>query len=265
MTNTTPTRVQRTAHLQWIPISEMRISPQAQRDRNDAKVSFLAAHFDPEEVGAPTVNLRDGHYYVIDGQHRVWAMHEMGWDDQQIQCWTYKGLTEAEEAEKFLKLNNTLTVKSYDKFRVAITAGRDLETDIDRVVRAQGLVISNHAVPGAVSAVDTLRRVYSRADAKTLGRTLRIIRDAYGDAGFSATVIDGIGMLCSRYNGQLDDSVAVQRLGAANGGVNGLLGRATQLHRSMGGSKANAVAGAAVEFVNRGKGGKKLPDWWKAA
>lgn len=61
MSNPSPTRVQRTARLQWVPVAEMRVSTLAQRDRNDAKVSYLAAHFDPEEIGAPTVNLRDGH------------------------------------------------------------------------------------------------------------------------------------------------------------------------------------------------------------
>lgn len=266
MTNPTPStaRVSRDARLKWIPIVDMRVSPLAQRDINQARVDRISAEFDPEQIGTPTVNLRAGHWYIIDGQHRIEAMNQMGWGDQQVQCWTYEGLTEDQEADIFLRLNDTLPVRSFAKFKVAVTAGRVEQTDIDRVVRLQNLVVSEDSIPGAVRAVATLERVYRRSDAKTLGRTLRIIRDAYGDPGLEAAVIDGIGQLCARYNGELDDAAAVTKLSRAHGGVNGLLQLAEVTRRQTGNAKGQCVAAAAVEIINRGKGGKKLPSWWKA-
>jgi hypothetical protein len=47
-----------------------------------------------------------------------------------------------------------------------------------------------------------------------------------------------------------------------HGGVNGLLGRAEQIRRQTGNPKNHCVAAAAVEAINRGRGGKKLPSWW---
>lgn len=262
--STTPTRLARDAHLKWVPITDMRVSALAQRDLNTNRVNQMAADFDPEMIGNPVVNLRDGHYFIIDGQHRVEVLKAVGWGDQTVQCWAYTGLTEEEEADRFLKLSDTLTIDAFAKFRVGIKAGRETECEINRVVLANGLCVSRDALPGAIAAVGTLRRVYARSDSKTLGRTLRIARDSFGDAGLDAAVLDGLGHLCARYNGELDEPAAIVKLAAVNGGANGLLGRAEQLRRSTASSKAVCVAAAAVEFINRGKGGKKLSDWWKS-
>jgi hypothetical protein len=256
-------KVEREARLRWVPIAKMKTSPLAQRELNPARVSKLAAEFDLEQVGTPTVNERQDHFYIIDGQHRVEALREMGWGDQQIQCWTYVGLTEEEEAEKFLKLNDTLTVSSFAKFRVGVQAGRTVECDIDRIVRAQGLRVSTDRRDGAISAVGALRRVYNQAGPGQLARALRIIRDAYGDAGLDSAVISGIGLLCARYDSALDEARAVVCLSKARGGVNGLLGKAETIRRATGGAKYHCVAAAAVELINAGRGGKKLPAWFR--
>jgi hypothetical protein len=108
-----------------------------------------------------------------------------------------------------------------------------------------------------------LRKVHARGDA-TLARSLKLIRDAWGDSGFEAPVIDGIGLLCHRYNGELDFDFAVQKLGDTHGGVNGVLNRAEVLRRQTGNQKAQCVAAAAVEIINAGRGTKKLAPWWRA-
>jgi hypothetical protein len=257
-------RIEREARLRWIPIPQMRVSPLAQRRLNGQRVDHLAANFDPEQIGTPTVNARDGVFYVIDGQHRVAAMKAIGWGDQSVQCWTYDGLSEQEEAECFLKINDTLPVSALDKYHRSVLAGRELECDIDRVVRAVGLCVTRDKVEGGIAAVAALTRVYERSDAATLGRALRIIRDAYGDAGLGGPVIEGLGMLCQRYNGELDEAVVVQRLAAAHGGVGGLMNKAEITRKGTGRPRAECVASTVVEIVNRGRGGRKLTDWWKS-
>ena len=259
-------RIERAARLRWVPLTQMRVNPLAQRELRPARVSRLAAEFDVEQMGTPTVSYRGGWYYLIDGQHRIEALKVwLGvWEDQQVQCWCYEGLTEADEAEVFLKLNDTLAVRCFDRFKVAIQAGRTIEADIDRIVRALGLRISASRGNGGISATGTLARVYARGGPKVLSRALRIIRDAYGDAGLDGPVIDGIGLLCQRYDGQLPDQLAVERLSSAHGGVSGLVSRAGHLRQQTGDAQPQCVAAAAVEAINRGNGGKKLPSWWRA-
>jgi hypothetical protein len=256
-------RIGRQARLRWVPLERMRVNPLAQRDLNRARVAELAAHFDAEQMGAPVVSHRGDWFFLLDGQHRVAALKEWlgSWDGQQVQCWCYEGLTEAEEAAKFLALNNTLTVNAFAKFKVAIQAGREAESDVDRIVRALDLRIARGN--GGICAVATLNRVYARGGAAVLSRTLRIIRDAYGEAGLDGPVIDGIGLLVQRYDGQLSERRAVDRLASAHGGVSGLISRAGRLRQSTGNPQAQCVAAAAAEVINRGTGGKKLPSWWR--
>jgi ParB-like nuclease domain len=261
-------RLERAGRLRWVPLAQMRVNPLAQRDLNQARVAKLAASFDLEQIGPPVVSHRDGWYYLIDGQHRIEALKLWfgSWEGQQVQCWCYEGLTEAQEAGLFLTLNDTLTVQAFARFQVSVQAGRGTEADIDRIVRALGLHISNTRAGGGIAAVATLRRVYERGGAAVLARALRIIRDAYGEAGLDGTVIEGIGLVCQRYDGQLPQQRAIQRLSAAHGGVTGLVSKAGQLRQATGNATAQCVAAAAVELINRGTGGKtsKLPAWWRA-
>lgn len=262
----TGAKVERTANLRWVPLDKVRVNPLAQRDLNQARVDKLVAEFDPEQLGAPTVNARGGHFYVIDGQHRMEALKTWlgdDWEKQQAQCFCYEGLSEEEEAEIFLKLNDTLAVNAYAKFKVAVQAGRPEESDINRIVQQCGLRVSQDKSNGSVSAVGTLVRVYKRSDPTTLARSLLIVRDAYGDAGLEAVVIDGISLVCQRYNGQLDDQALVTRLSRAHAGVAGLLNKAEVLRQQTGNPKGHCVAAAAVEIHNGVRGGKKLPNWWR--
>jgi hypothetical protein len=64
----TAVRIERAARLRWVPLAQMRVNPLAQRDLNQARVTGLAAAFDPELMDAPTVNHRGDWYYLIDGQ-----------------------------------------------------------------------------------------------------------------------------------------------------------------------------------------------------
>jgi hypothetical protein len=242
------------------------VSVAAQRRFRQSRVDFLVSKFDLDILGTPMANFRDGWFYIIDGQHRIAALKEFlgkGWEDQQIECHVYDGLNEKEEADMFIRYNNQLPVSTFDRFRVAVTAGYADETNIKKIVEANGLVISQEKLPGAIGAVGTLTRVYSRSDDETLGRALRIIKGAFGDPGFESMVIDGIGHLCQRYNGKLKEDVAIDRLGRMHGGVKGLLGKAEVLHKQTGNAKAQCVAAAAVDTINSGKGGEKLVSWWK--
>ena len=258
-------RMAREARLKWVPIALMRVSPMGQREIVPGWVAKIAAHFDIERMGTPTVSARDGHFYILDGQHRIEAAKENGLEDQKVQCWVYEGLSEAQESEKFLQLNDVKAVNALAKFRIGVNAGRTVESDVDRICRALDLRVTADQIEGGISAVGTLIRVYNRAGAAVLSRTLRIVRDAYGTPGLSAACIDGIGYLCQRYNGSLDEARAVDRLGRIHGGVNGLLGAAEKVRRQTGNQRGQCVAAAAVDIINAGRGGVKLPSWWSVA
>lgn len=259
--------VRKNRELQFVRLGQMRISSMAQRKFNQQWADGLLANMDIDQIGTPEVSFRDGYYYITDGQHRIDALKRwlgQGWEDQSVQCWVATGLGEKDEAEIFLKLNNRKIVDSFNKFKVAVIAGHPAEIAIKGIVESEKLCVSQDTTPGAIGFVSTLMNVYKRNGGEPLRRSLRIARDAYGDPGLQASVIDGFGLLCHRYNGVLDERSSITSLSGAHGGVNGLLGMAEQLRQKTGNSKAHCVAAAAVIIVNRGRtGAKKLPDYWK--
>jgi hypothetical protein len=202
-------------------------------------------------------------FWLVDGQHRREALVAAGWGDQQVQCQVFENLDREQEAELFLGLNDRKAIPALQSFRIAVFAGREREVAIERIVRAQGCAVTADKIDGAIGAVGTLIRIFERSGGKVLSRTIEIIREAYGAPGLEAHVLDGIGLLCARYNGDLEDQVAIAKLRNVQGGVGGLMGRAYVMRERMKKSLAECVAASAAEVINAGRGGKKLPAWFR--
>ena len=252
-----------------VALGLMKVNARAQRELREYRVKELAADFDFDMMGEPVLNwVGNGVYHIIDGQHRVEALKVAlgdGWEKFTIPCRVYKGLSDEEEADMFDRLDNVLAVSAWDKFHTRVTAKREIECAVSKCVSDEGLTIKRPGhgyTNGAVTAIATLIRIYKRSDGETLKKTLRIVRDAFGDTGLEARILDGIGLVCHRYNGAIKESAAVERLSTMRGGASGLIGKAVTLHKQTGNSMAQCVAATAVEVINRGRGGKKLPSWW---
>lgn len=257
-------------HLRWVPLDDIRYPEEGngQRDCRSGRVARITSRgFDLDLMGYPVASQRDGHYWVLDGHARIEALKVwLGeWHGQTVQCRVYVGLTVSDEAGIFLQLNDFTQVTAMQKFKNAVTNDRPVETDIDRIVRAHGLVVSRESKrDDSVSCVTACANVYQRSGPAVFAQTVRVTRDAYGKPGFTSPVVEGLGMLCTRYNGQLVESDAVKKLGAVRGGVNGLLGRAQTIRRQTDAALKEAIAAAAVDIINTGQAnGSKLKPWFK--
>lgn len=256
-------KVARVARLMWVPIADMKVNPAAQREFKESQAERYAANFDFEGMGFPVLNHRDGNWYIVDGQHRIAALKMIGYADQKVQCECFEGLTEAQEADLFLTRDDRRKVDSFERFQIGVTAGRETETDVNRIVKALGLCVSRSEAAGAIGSASTLVRLYERGGPKTLSRALRIIRDGIGEEGFDQFIIGGVGLLCQRYNGQLKDDDAIAKLSSLRKPVSTIYQKAGTLMERTGSSRQHATAAAVVEVLNSGKGGKKLPSWFK--
>lgn len=255
-------KIQQSKTLRWVNIDEMKVSPVAQRDLKPAWVAEIVNNFKLESLGTIHVNFRDGAYFIVDGQHRIEALREIGWGDRAMQVWYYENLTEPEEAELFLQLNNFKLVGAFDKFRVGMEAGRDEELAIDRIVRSQGLRIASTTRGGnCISAVGTLRTVYNDYGGSTLAQALGIVYNSWGSPGLTAPVIGGIAAMCYRYGSEIKTEKAIESFRREPGGLGSLLTMTDINRRTLGGKKSACVAEAAVDIINKGRGGRKLPTW----
>lgn len=264
-----PKTMGRPSVVRMVPINEMRTPPAlvTQRRFRKAHGDRIAAELDLNKLGLPIVNHRDGIYWLVDGQHRIYGLRQNGFKDELLECQVYENLTDAEMADTFLGADDRKAVPLFDKFHIACTAGHVRERDIQRTVETQGLKISQGGTDeNSIGAIAALGKVYDRAGTTVLGQVLRTLRDAYGGdpKGFDGTIIEGVGLVFNRYGSRLTEHDLTKALTTASTGARGLLRRAEAQRQRTGNQKAHCVAATVVDIYNRGVDrGKRAPAWWK--
>lgn len=256
-----------------VAIGQMRTPPAlvTQREFRKAHGDRIAADLDLDKLGIPVLNHRDHIFWVLDGQHRIYALKQFGFgDNDTIKCEVYENLTDSEMAEIFLGRDARRAISPYDKFHVACTAGRKRENDIRRVVEANGLKIGRAKEENTIGAIGALGKVYDRSGDVVVGQVVRAIKNAFaGDpTAFAPEVIEGTGLVFNRYNGKTNEKELASRLAAAQHGVRGLLRRAESQRQRTGNQKGQCVAATIVDIYNKPLGPRssdRLPDWWKQA
>lgn len=256
----------------WLRIAEMKVDPRAQRLLRRVWVKRHVSQFDANQIGTIVISRRrDGSLWIIDGQHRVELLRSVGWGDQSVYCEIFDGLTVQEEAALFLKRNDKISVRTFDKFQVSLTEQDETACAIAKIVTGVGLSIAEGSRDGSVSAVSALLHLYGGAGvgseqdgAAALKKTLQTINAAWGNpaANFQGQVIEGIGLVHLRYGSKVDQGALVSTLSKIGGGAVGLLGQAKGLRETHGGSLPYAVGAAIALRYNRGRRAGKLDSWW---
>ena len=253
-----------------VPIDSLQIprAGVAQREFSRAHGDAIAAEFDMGKFGYPVVNHVGDVNWVIDGQHRVYALRKQpaAVRGSTIDCEVYEKLSEREMADLFLGRNRSRSVVAFERFTVAVTAGHARESAIMRVVTGANLQIKNDRRKGCIFAVGGLQRVFDSEGPAVLGRVLRTLRDAYDAApsAFGRAVVEGLGLVFGVYQTRIDDESLIAALGKDRHGVHGVLRRAEEYRERVGRAQPQCVAAALVDVYNQGRKGKaRLPRWWK--
>lgn len=165
------------------------IDSRFQRELDESRAKVMSKHIDPDRVGVPVVSLRrDGTMVALDGQHRITALCMAGRETTQVLCEVHEGLSLAQEAELFLKLNGGRTaVRVFDKFKARLVAGEPVAHEIQKIVHAAKLRIAKAPANNCVCAIQSLEKVHLRKG--NLAETLRVLVSwSDGDPG----VYDGM-------------------------------------------------------------------------
>lgn len=201
--------------------------------------------FDPGLVGTLIVSDRGkGKYAIVDGQTRAAAILNLSSEDKAplgVPCLVYHGLTRADEASLFARLQlERRGIASAHRFRAAIVAGDPEAIAIEEIAGDAGFPIGP-AGNGNLSAVAALEKVYRRGP-DLLRRTLVILRAAWPDVVPSGDVIRGLGLLLSQ-DTSIDDERLTDRLAAVP--LDQVKRRALALSEGMGGG------GSAEKYMAR--------------
>lgn len=268
---TPPRGIKRRGKAMELRVNQLEIDQRTQRSIRPGFVKELVADFDPDLFQDIVVSARGGKYYIIDGQHRVAALREMGWGDQLIPCLVLDDLSLAEEARLFEGYASRRQPTPYDRFRIALVGEGREETEIDKVVRSVGLSIDDQRGDKVVQCVEALRKVFrgggivQRESPEALARTLCLAKNAWGTGGasFQAPILVGLGLFVLRHGREIDHNSLTAELARYPGGPQGLLGRAAGLKETYRRPLAHAVAAVVVATYNAHRRGKnQLEDWW---
>ena len=218
-----------------------------------SRVAKLRANLNLEGIGAVVVSKRaNGDMILLDGQHRITALLEEGYDNFSVLTIVYHDLTEAQEAELFLVLNDRLLVDILERFRLQVSAEDPESTIIDREIRKAGFSPTSNSRNRltCIKAIQTIYRGGSpsghETHLKALRDTLHIIAEAWGTEGTALRqVVDGVGMFLINHGDEVDQSHLVKALAVLPGGANSIAVR-THYHTHEGGKKAKQAAELAV-------------------
>lgn len=182
---------------------------------NRKMVELIKAEFDPYKVNPVTVSLRDGKYYIIDGQHTAVALYELNDSNPHcfIQCKILTGLTREEEAKLFIGMNiNIQTLKTPDKIWALFISGDGHAKEFVRIVRANGYDYELKG-PKQISAVSACWSIFNN-DPELFAEVLNITRAAWPDNGCAVSTItmNALAIFVAHHKDEYESSWLIRRL-----------------------------------------------------
>lgn len=166
----------------WLPVGNLMVKfREAQRELNERKRDRIADNFDPYAIGRIQVARVNGHYHIVDGQHRVAAVQKLWGDDEMVPCDVIPATSAAEAAELFLKVNDERSpVQAIDRFKIAVEAKRPEYVEVNDLIAGLGYKITTGNEDGSFAAVSAAMSVYRRYGLDVLKDALLLIQGTWG-------------------------------------------------------------------------------------
>lgn len=198
-----------------LPLGELKVDQAYQRELRTRFVEQIARNFDSVLFGALEVSERPDGYYVIDGQHRLAALHRMDWPGTvMVPCHVRRKMLPEREARHFTDFNTQRVRPSpYDLWRARRVAGDEKVMIIDSLLAHLDLkmVPSTSTADRGVRAIGTIEAIFTWHGPDMVERVLRIALDAWPNDldGRSGVVLDAIASFIVTHAGRgvaVDDS-----------------------------------------------------------
>lgn len=241
-----------------------------QRPVRAAQVKAISSSWDWKAVRTLAVSLRqdqggNNYYTVIDGQQRLTAAREA--NINKLPCQVYIDLTKKQEAELFLKLNNSSKPNANDMFRAKIAEGDKEASLIVQACRNTNWELRLNALKGGtskdwcstyVASAMALTQIYRDGGILHLQSVLNIAHGWHGQHGAgSSDIILGISKFLLKYGKEISLSKLTEKL--VNETPNGILGKAIQVlaaERAIqvtdSGTRSKAIVRVLVGIYNKG-------------
>lgn len=208
-----------------LPIYKLNTTYTSQRAlRNKALAESIANNFDTNLFNPIVVSYRDGKWFVIDGQHRLYGAKKRFGDDYLMECKVIRGLAQSEESALFVKLNDSSKPLQYaDKAKGLFYANDETIVSLTNICKKNGVELGidddKRAVSdGRITAIKALVVTYNKIGKEQTDRLVRLLNDTWDGAysAFRQEMIKAVGYILSLYSRELDDSKFIKKLTKIN-------------------------------------------------
>lgn len=123
-----------------IEVGKLKIRPQYQRPLSEQRVRKMVANFDDSLLGTIEVSFAEGHYWVVDGQHRLAVMRQK--NIRTCRVLIHYDLTIEQEAHLFSKLNSQrMAALPRDLYKAELVEGAERSIAVRDTLAKYGLKV----------------------------------------------------------------------------------------------------------------------------
>lgn len=206
-----------------LPVHKLKVVYTAQRALTKS-VENIVKNFNSNLFMPIVVSERDGIYYVIDGQHRLFAARKLFGEDYLMECKVIHGLSQMEESNLFVKLNSSSKPLQYaDKAKGLYYGNDEVTVNIYNICKNHGVELGieddkRASMDGRITAVKALTDTYNKIGAKQTDRLVKLLNDTWDgkSTAFKQEMIKAVGVILSLYGRELDDNKFIKKLGKVN-------------------------------------------------
>ncbi len=177
------------------------------------QVNKLIRQWDSKFLTPLVVSLRDGKYYLIDGQHRLTVMRQMnGGKEVMFPCIIHEGLTYAHEAALYVSLDEAKGhLKLANSIKAKLESGSDAKVlDIEQRITDAGFTWALDKPTGAAYEIIPTQPViqaYKKLGGPAFSRMLGLLSGTWhGSQGSLKTAMFyGLTLFLKTYEIEIDD------------------------------------------------------------
>lgn len=184
-TATVPQTAEDLSIAERIDIALLTVDHRVQRPIDESRAADIARELDLTAVGTLVVSARDnGQFILLDGQHRVAGLRMAGHKHYHARCDVRRGLTLAEEAHLFRRLNRTRRPTQVIDHHRGVVEGDPEAVGINEILTRFGWELGQgRRRKGVVLAVDALRQIWRMPGGPDLlNATIWTLTKAFGDS-----------------------------------------------------------------------------------
>lgn len=189
-----------------------------QRPIEPIKVQNIVSNFDQHKVNPIKVSLREGKYWVYDGQHTLAGLKAVNkGEDCLVWCEVHFGLTYEDEARLFAEQNDgSSKVDIAYKMKALVEAGNEEVLKIVEIVNYTGLELNFEKYKGVnkIIAIKKVRDIYKKLGGDGLKRVLYLIKQTWDGetSSLDNDILGGVALFCRTYKDKFDDNLFIKQL-----------------------------------------------------